>query len=234
VQKARLTLSLLEHLKRREISMKRLLFLIVALTLASCTAAPTQAPTAQPVAPEPVVVTVVVQPTQVPPQQEPVVVTVVVQASPVPVQATAIPATLAPAATTASGDAPLVIPDVLGKGVFTNITLTGDTFTLQCLPREITLTATAALPDIREAELFYRMVDQPKALYYSDWRSAGRLHAEGNGVFSMVLTGETVHPDLRLDPGWFEFQLVGLNSGGGVIDRTQKIEQTVTYRIRCP
>ena len=57
---------------------------------------------------------------------------------------------------------------------------------------------------------------------------------EGNGVFSMVVTGETVHPDLRLDFAWFEFQLVGLNKGGGVIDRTQKIEQLVTYRIDCP
>jgi hypothetical protein len=78
------------------------------------------------------------------------------------------------------------------------------------------------------------MVDQPKALYYSEWRSAGKMKDEGNGVFSYLLTGETVHPDLRLDLGWFEFQLVGLNKGGGVIDRTQKIEQMITYRIDCP
>lgn len=214
--------------------MKKLLFLIFVLALASCTAAPTQAPV-QPVAQEPVVVTVVVQPTQAPVQQEPVVVTVVVPATPVPEQPTAVPQpTQAPASTTDPALAPLVVDDVLGKGVFTNITLTGDTFTLQCLPREITLTATAALADIKEAELFYRMVDQPKALYYSEWQSAGKMKDEGNGVFSFLLTGETVHPNMRLDPGWFEFQIVGLNKGGGVIDRTQKIEQLVTYRIKCP
>jgi hypothetical protein len=213
--------------------MKKLLFLTIVLVLASCTAAPTQAP-AQPVVQEPIVVTVVVEPTQAPQQPEPIVVTVVVPATPVPEQPTAVPPTQPPAGTTGQPSGLLVIDDVLGKGVFTNITLTGDTFTLQCTPREITLTATAALVDIREAELFYRMVDQPKALYYSEWRSAGKMKDEGNGVFSMVLTGETVHPDLRLDPGWFEFQLIGLNRGGGVVDRTQKIEQMVTYRIRCP
>ena len=127
-----------------------------------------------------------------------------------------------------------MLDDVLGKGVFSNITLSGTEFTLRCLPREMTITATAALADIVEAELFYRIVDQPRALYYSEWRSAGKMKAEGNGVFSMLLTGETVHPDLRLDFAWFEFQLVGLNRGGGVVDRTQKIEQTVTYRINCP
>lgn len=215
--------------------MKKLLFLIFVLALASCTAAPTQAPV-QPVAQEPVVVTVVVQPTQAPVQQEPIVVTVVVPATPVPEQPTAVPPpTQAPAATTdPSVPAPLVVDNALGKGVFTNISLSGDTFTLQCLPREITLQATAALVDIKEAELFYRMVDQPKALYYSEWKSAGKMKADGNGVFSFLLTGETVHPDLRLDPGWFEFQLVGLNKGGGVVDRTEKIEQLVTYRIKCP
>lgn len=214
--------------------MKKLLLLTLTLVfaLSACTAAPT----AQPVAPEPVVVTVVVEPTQAPQQQEPIVVTVVVQASPVPVQPTAIPPTQPPAVATSAdtSGAPIVLDNVLGKGVFSDITLTGNEFTLRCLPREMTITATAALVDIREAELFYRIVDQPKALYPSEWRSAGKMEKEGNGVFSMVLTGETVHPDLRLDFAWFEFQLIGLNSGGGVVDRTQKIEQLVTYRIDCP
>lgn len=213
--------------------MKRLSLVLFAVLLAACTAVPTAA-VQPPVTQEPVVVTVVVQPTQAPPQQEPIVVTVVVPASPVPAQPTAVPPTQAPAASTDPGAGLLVIDDVLGKGVFTNITLSGDTFTLQCTPREINLTATAALAEIREAELFYRMVDQPKALYYSEWKSAGKLKEEGNGVYSFLLTGETVHPDLRLEFAWFEFQLVGLTSIGTVVDRTQKIEQLVTYRIHCP
>lgn len=214
--------------------MKKLLLLGLAVALTACAAPAT--PTAQPVAPEPIVVTVVVEPTQAPAQPETIVVTVVVPASPVPEQPTAVPPTQPPAATasTDSGNGSIVVDDLLGKGVFNNITLSGNEFSLRCVTRELTLTATASLADIAEAELFYRMVDQPKALYYSEWRSAGKMKEEGNGVFSYLLTGETVHPDLRLDLGWFEFQLVGLNSGGGVIDRTQKIEQLVTYRIDCP
>ena len=217
--------------------MKRLSLVLLAVLLAACTVAPTQAPV-EPVAQEPLVVTVVVQPTQAPPQQEPIVVTVVVPASPVPAQPTAVPPpTQAPAAAPPSTDTTgglIVLDELLGKGVFSNITLTDDEFSLQCTPREITLTATAALAEIKQAELFYRMVDQPRALYYSEWRSAGKLRDDGNGVYSMVITGETVHPDLRLDVGWFEFQLVGLTSIGTPVDRTQKIEQFVTYRIQCP
>lgn len=216
--------------------MKKLLFLTIVLALASCTAAPTQAPV-QPVAQEPVVVTVVVQPTQVPQQQEPVVVTVVVPASPVPEQPTAVPPStqapaVAPTAETTGGA--IVLDDLLGKGVFKNITLSGNEFTLRCVTRELTISATASLLDIEEAELFYRVRDYPQALYDSPWRSAGKMDEVSSGVFSMLLTGETVNPDARLDPGWFEFQIVGLNKGGGVVDRTQKIEQLVVYRINCP
>ncbi len=212
--------------------MKNLFFVLLAVLLAACSASPT----AQPVAPEPVVVTVVVEPTQAPQQPEPIVVTVVVPPSPVPAQPTAVPQTQAAVSTSADTTAAnqIVLDELLGKGVFSNITLSGNEFSLRCVTREMTVTATASLVDIEEAELFYRMVDLPKALYYSEWRSAGKMKELSAGVFSMVLTGETVHPDLRLDPGWFEFQLVGLNKGGGVVDRTQKIEQLVTYRINCP
>lgn len=217
--------------------MKKLFLMTLAgiLMLAACAPAPTQAPA--PLLPEstqtPVVLvqTVVVEPTQIPPTEvppttAPPVVVVVVQPTQESAQPTATSINASPA--------PIVLDDLLGKGVFKNIIISGNEISLRCVTRELTITATASLQDITEAELFYRMVDQPKALYYSKWRSAGKLKDEGNGVFSFLLTGETVHPDLRLDLGWFEFQLVGLNKGGGVIDRTQKIEQLITYRIDCP
>ncbi|MEW6086654.1 MAG: hypothetical protein AB1607_18885 [Chloroflexota bacterium] len=212
--------------------MKRVSLVLLAILLAACTATPT----AQPVAQEPVVVTVVVEPTQAPQQPEPVVVTVVVEASPVPAQATAVPPTEPPAAATSADTtgAPIVLDDLLGKGVFKNITLSGNEFTLRCVTREMTITATASLVDIEEAELFYRVRDYPQAIYDTPWRSAGKMDEVSAGVFSMVLTGETVNPDSRLDPGWFDFQIIGLNKGGGVVDRTQKIEQLVVYRINCP
>jgi hypothetical protein len=211
--------------------MKKLLLFALAVTLAACSAAPTQAPVVQPAAPEPVVVTVVVEPTQAAP--EPVVVTVVVEATPIP--PTAAPPTEAPAAT-ADTQATGVIPidDVLGKGVFVNMTVSDDEFALRCLPREITFNITTNLPDIVDAELNYRTVDQPKALYYSEWKRAGKLETDKKGNFWITFSGEDVDPNLRLDVAWFEFQFVGLNKGGGVVDRTQKIEKMVTYRIDCP
>ena len=215
--------------------MKKLLFLTIVLVLAACTAAPPAAPT-QPAVQEPVVVTVVVQPTQAPAQQDPIVVTVVVPASPVPAQPTPVPPTQPPAVASpadASGTS-IVLDDILGKGVFNTITLSDDVFSLRCLPREITFNITASLPEIVDAELFYRTVDQPNALYYTEWRSGGIMDRLGNGQFSMVFSGEDVNPDWRQDFGWFEFQFIGLNRGGGVVDRTQKIEKLVTYSIDCP
>lgn len=214
--------------------MKRISLVLLAVLLAACSAAPAT-PAAQPAAPEPAVVTVVVEATQPPAAPTPIVVTVVVEASPVPAQPTAAPPTAAPPTdANAAGSTSIVLDDILGKGVFKSITLSGNEFSLRCLPRELTITATASLVDIEEAELFYRVRDYPKALYDSPWRSAGKMDEVSVGVFSMTLTGETVHPDARLDPGWFDFQIIGLNKGGGVVDRTQKIEQLVVYRINCP
>lgn len=218
--------------------MKKLLFLVLAITLGACTAAPTQAPAQvlPEASPTPIIVvqTVVVEatpaPTDVPPPTAvpPVVVTVVVQ----PTQA---PAAQPPAAASPDTSAgPIALDNNLGKGVFINMTMSSDNFSLRCLPRDITFNITSNLPDIVEAELDYRTVDQPKALYYSEWKRAGEMQSLGNGNFSIVFSGEDVDPNLRLDLAWFEFQFVGLNKGGGVVDRTQKIEKLVTYRIDCP
>ena len=212
--------------------MKRLCLVLLAVLLGACSAAPTQAPV-QPVAQEPVVVTVVVQPTQAPP--EPVVVTVVVPASPIP-PTEAPPPTAIPAATTGAQTTggPIPIDDILGKGVFINMTMSGNEFSLRCLPRDITFNITSNLQDIVDAELDYRIVDQPKALYYSEWKRAGVMEKDKKGNFWVTFSGEDVDSSLRLDFAWFEFQFIGLNKGGGVVDRTQKIEKLVTYRIDCP
>ncbi len=218
--------------------MKKIVILILALALAACGAPATEQPVAAPPEPSatPVVVvqTVVVEatqaatdvpPTAVPPTVAPVVVTVVVEATQASVQ---------PTAAQPSGDAPIALDNNLGKGVFINMTVSGPEFSLQCFPRDITFNITSNNLDIVDAELYYRIVDQPKALYYSEWKNAGKMERKGNGNFSMVFSGEDVHPDLRLELGWFEFQFIGLNKGGAAVDRTQQIEKLVTYRIHCP
>lgn len=221
--------------------MRKIFILFVVLALAAC-GAPAAAPTEQAVAapPEPtqtpvvVVQTVVVEATQAPaevPPAEPVVVTVVVE----PTQAPAVAPTQAPAEAPATdGSTPIALDNVLGAGVFINMTMSGNAFTFRCFPRDITFNITANDVAIKDAVLYYRIVDKPDALYPSAWKGPIAMVDNGGGNFSIVFSGEDVDSSLRLDEAWFDFQFVGLNKGGGVIDRTQKIERLVTYTKDCP
>jgi len=219
--------------------MRKFFVLFMVLVLAACgaPAAPTEQPVAAP--PEPtqtpvvIVQTVVVEPTQAPvePTQapaEPVVVTVVVE----PTQAPAVVAAPTEAPAT-DGSAPIALDNVLGAGVFINMTMSGNAFTFRCFPRDITFNITANNTDIKSALLYYRMVDKPDALYPSEWKNAGEMVDNGGGNFSIVFSGEDVDASLRLDEAWFDFQFIGLNKGGGVVDRTQKIERLVTFKKDC-
>jgi hypothetical protein len=218
--------------------MRKVFILLLAVILAACStpAAPTEQPVAAVVEPSatPVVIvqTVVVEatqaptevppPTAIPPTAAPVVVTVVVQ----PTQAAVQPAP-------PSGDAPIALDNALGKGVFSNMTMSSNAFTLRCSPRDITFNISTANQDIVDAVFYYRVVDN-KRLYPSEWKNFGKMVANGNGNFTLTFTGENIHPDLRQDNSWFDFQFVGLAKSGDVVDRTEKIEQLVKYTFDCP
>jgi hypothetical protein len=222
--------------------MKKIAILLLAIVLVACSApaAPTQAPVAAVIEPSatPVVIvqTVVVvveatqaptevpPPTAVPPTAAPVVVTVVVQPTTAPVQ---------PAPTQPAGDAPIALDEALGKGVFTNMTMSGNAFTLRCLPRDITFNITTPNIDIVDVIFYYRIVDL-KRLYPKEWKAFGKMDANGNGNFTLTFKGEDVHPESRLDGSWFEFQFVGLAKSGNVVDQSQKIEELVKYTFDCP
>ncbi|NJN79938.1 MAG: hypothetical protein HC797_05385 [Anaerolineales bacterium] len=60
------------------------------------------------------------------------------------------------------------------------------------------------------------------------------MQTDKKGNFSFTFKGETIHPNLRLDKAWVDFQFIGINKGGAVVDRTQKIERLVTYIKECP
>lgn len=138
------------------------------------------------------------------------------------------------ASSSSSDLTPVTIENVLGKGVFTNITFSSNVLTMRCYPREMTISITANRPEITSAVLYYRIVDNPAALYPSVWKSIGEMTSDRQGNFTQVFTGLDVHPDLRLDKAWIDFQFIGLNKGGGVVDRTEKIERFVTYYKDCP
>jgi len=220
--------------------MKKLFILLLAVVLVACSApaAPTEQPVAAVVEPSatPVVVvqTVVVEatqaptevppPTAVPPTAAPVVVTVVVQ----PTQEAAVQPTTQPA-----GDAPIALDNTLGKGVFTNMTMSSSNLTLRCAPRDITFNITTPNIDIVDVVFYYRTVDL-KRLYPKEWKAYGKMDANGNGNFTLTFSGEDVNPDWRLDNSWFEFQFVGLAKSGNVVDQSQKIEELVKYTFDCP
>lgn len=232
--------------------MKKALTLTLALLLTACGVVQ---PAVQEVPPTPIVQTVVVIATQQAPAQPvgPTAISLPTQGptnTPVPA-ATATTAatetlvpTSAPAATevvpTLSSSSttdvkPVNVSNDLGKGVFKDITFSSDLLTLQCFPREMTITITANLPEVVDAIMYYRMVDNPNALYPSEWKNLGEMVSDKQGHFTFVLEALDLHPDLRvLEKGWIDFQFIGINKGGGVVDRTQKIERLVTYMKACP
>jgi hypothetical protein len=217
--------------------MKKVLIVSLAFLLAACGVV-------QPVQqeqPTPVIATVlvtviapteIVPPTAIPlPTQEPTEIpTLEPTATPAP--------TDVPPPTEAASDAALGVVNVdnlLGKGVFSNITFSSDVLTLRCTPRELEITMTASLPDITRAEMHYRVVDQPSGLYPSEWILFGNLGTDGKGTFFTTFTAENINPNYRgLPKAWIDFQFIGVNKGGGVVDRTQKIEKLVTYYKNCP
>jgi hypothetical protein len=213
------------------------LTMIFALALTAC-----DAMTAQTEAP-------VVQPTAVPPTAEVVVVTVEV-----PVEPTAAPPTPVPADTQAPQPTPTVAPtqeaaaptepaaapaagavnvdaSLLG-GVFSNISASGDKFSLRCNPKEISFDVTASDVYITQVDLFYRIRDKHSE-FIPGWSYAATMETDGGDHFWLTYSGESVTPDNRKAQGWFDFQVVGINNYGDVVGRTEHIEGLVTYTNDC-
>lgn len=222
--------------------MKKLIIILLAVVLTACTSpVPTEQPVAAPIEPTqtPVVIvqTVVVEatqaptdvplPTEVPPTAAPVVVTVVVEPTQAPVQQQAV------AAPTTDPNAPIALDTVLGKGVFTNMTMTSSNLTLRCAPRDITFNVTTANNAIADVLFFYRITDLNRQ-YPKEYKNFGKMTSKGGGNFTLVFSGENVHPDVRIDNSWLDFQFVGLAKDGNVVDRSQTLESLVKYTFDCP
>jgi hypothetical protein len=237
------------HYRMREIkkerTMKKTLIVFLGLVLAACASpapAPTQQPTSAP--PEPtqtplvlvqtVVVTVV--PTQVPTEIPPAT------ATPLP-PPTEVPPTVAVADTvqpTAQAAAPadttgglITVDDALGAGYFASMTRTRNDFSLRCqLNKEITFSAKPTDPNITQVDFFYRIEDRNTGAVL-DWQNAGRMIRDAKGGFSLVFAGEDVNANFRKPNAWFDYQFIGSN-GSGIVGRSEKIQQQVSYTFDCP
>ena len=221
--------------------MKKILILFLAVALTACAAPATEQPV-QPTAapPEPtatpivIIETVVVIATQVPTEIPPPT-----AIPPTAVPPTAIPPTQPPAPTaevlvpTVSGG-PVAVDNALGAGWFVNMTRTADAFSLRCqLTKDITFSVTPTNADITEVNFYYRTQDRSTGAVF-DWQNAGRMLRDANGNFTILFSGENVNPNFRKPTAWFDYQFIGISSSGGVVGRSEKIEQQVEYTLDCP
>jgi hypothetical protein len=236
--------------------MKRIVIIFLALSfiLAACAApAPTstgEQPTATPAPPEPTQTAVVIVQTVVEKVVETVMVTVVPTQAPTEVpsitplpptevpptqavlEATQPPVQAAAPADTTSGLIP--VDDVLGAGWFVGMTRDRNDFALRCqLSREIAFSVKPADPNIAQVQLYYRIEDRATGAIF-DWQNAGKMVQDGNGNFNIVFAGDSVSANFRKPNAWFDYQFVGLSKTGGVVGRSDKIVQQVSYTYDCP
>ena len=227
--------------------MKKILFLVLALVLASCApAAPVAQPTAIPPTPVvlvatvlvPVVQTQIVQataaPTNPPAPTEPPAPTATVAA---PVAPTAAPATAAanpqPAA---GGTATATLPADAGGNLFTNLTRSGSYFNFRCLPQELTFGVSTANYAVVEVDFWYRFEDlTTQPITYSEWKNLGKMNTDKNGNFTITFNTSQINPDIRAAAkGWIDYQFVGVSKAGDAVGRSGKISQQILYLKDCP
>jgi len=226
--------------------MKKFAILLLAVILVACSSAPTAAPTEPPAptvaqpSPTPVVIiqTVIVEveatlpPTEVP-SATPLPPPTNTAEPPTAVPPTAVPPTQAPADASATSGL-ITFDQSLGAGWFTNITLTKNVLSLRCqINKEITFSVKPLDPNIAQVDFYYRIVDRSTGSAF-DWQNSGRMPPDTNGNFVLAFSGDDVNANFRKPNAWFDFQFIGLSKSGGVVGRSEKIEQQVTYTFDCP
>ena len=237
--------------------MKRfvIMFLVLTFVLAACGAPPpapsVDQPTPTQAPPQPTQTAIVVVETVMEKVVETVVVTVVPtqvptevpSVTPLPLPTEVSPTQPAPQATQPPAQAvapadttggPISVDDALGAGWFVNLTRDRNDFALRCqLSKEITFSVKPADPNIAQVQFFYRIEDRATGAVF-DWQNAGKMLQDAGGNFAIIFSGENVNANFRKPNAWFDYQFVGLSKTGGVVGRSEKIVQQVSYTFDCP
>ena len=215
-------------------------FLILALAACGAPAPQAEPPTAAPpqstqtpvIVVETVVVTVI--PTNVPtqaPASTPLPPPTEAPPTPVPTEA------VQPVAPTAEAGNPagsaVSVDDSFGGGWFAAMTRTRNDFSLRCTQnKEISFSVKPLDPNITQVDFYYRIQDRSTGAIF-DWQNAGRMIRDVGGSFTLTFSGEDVNANFRKPTAWFDYQFIG-SSGSGVVGRSEKIEQQVSYTFDCP
>lgn len=236
---------------KKERTMKQILIIFLALILVACGAAPAgEQPAPTQVPPQPTQTPVIVVETVVEKVIETVVVTVVPTQVPTeapsvtplppptevhPTQAVA-EVTQPPALTVSAADTGgglILMDNSLGGGWFVDLTRSRNDFALRCQPsKEITFSVKPTDPNITQVDFYYRIQDRATGAVF-DWQNAGRMISGANGNFTIIFSGDDVNANFRKPNAWFDYQFIG-SSQSGVVGRSEKIEQQVTYTFDCP
>ena len=217
--------------------MKKLLILVLGLLLSGCAALPGAAPQA----PSPAVIVETVLVTVIPTQQATLLPTQNLAPSLTPqvivVTATgAAPAgagtAAAPTATVPASEATAPFPDNPGGEVFTNLTRSGDKFSLRCQPDVLSLGVSTSNPYVTGVDVWYRIQDR-LSVSISNWAFGGSMESDKHGNFTIAFPASRVDQDLRSHRAWFDYQFVAVNKVGDVVGRSAKLAKQVTYTIDC-
>jgi hypothetical protein len=222
--------------------MKKSLLLVLALVLSGCGAIPGAAPQA----PSPVVVVetvlVTVIPTQEPalvPSQPPaasltpqVIVVTATGAAPAVAGMTGGPSATASGAAAPALEATAPFPDNPGGSVFTNLTRSGDKFSLRCQPDALSLGVSTSNPYVTGVDIWYRIQDR-LSVSISNWAFGGSMESDKQGNFTIAFPASRVDADIRSHRAWFDYQFVAVNKTGDVVGRSAKLAKQVTYTIDC-
>ena len=207
--------------------MKRKVYLIMILVLTGCSAIPA-AQSAEPNNPTPIVVVQTVLVPQPSDAATPVAATplavqpqVAQQSQAFGTQSAVIPVT-----------GPIAIPATFNGKSFTNLSVSGDKFSLRCEPKQISFDATTTDVYITQVDLYWRLRDK-HSTFVENWSWGRTLETDGLYHFWITISGSDIPPDVRKRQAWFDFEFVGMNKYGEAIGRTEKITDLVSYTIDC-